>query len=231
MGSCYSEEDYLLLSGIQHMAFCERQWALIHIEQVWAEDVRTMEGKFLHDRVDNPFEDETRKDVRAVRAMPVVSKKLGLHGVADVVEFYRTDDALAGVTVYLKNRKGWWRPYPVEYKRGRPKPDDRDAVQLCAQAIALEEMMGVSIESGFLYYGQTRHRVAITFAQELRAHVEQLADLMHKMFTEGKTPKAKKGKHCSLCSLKEICQPDLTIRHRSVKEYLARMVDLEVKDH
>jgi len=231
MGSCYMEEDYLLLSGIQHMAFCERQWALIHIEQAWAEDVRTMEGKHLHERTDNPFEDETRKDVRAVRAMPVISKNLGLRGVADVVEFHRTKDAVAGVTVCLKNRKGWWRPYPVEYKRGRPKPDDRDAVQLCAQAIALEEMMGVSIESGFLYYGQTRHREEIIFTQKLRAHVEQLAGLMHKMITEGKTPKAKKGKHCSLCSLKEICQPDLTIRHRSVKEYIERMVDLEVKGY
>ena len=231
MGSCCSEEDYLLLSGIQHMAFCERQWALIHIEQVWAEDVRTMEGKLLHERTDNPFEDETRKDVRVIRAMPVVSKKLGLRGIADVVEFHRTENALAGVTVHLKNRKSWWRPYPVEYKRGRPKPDDRDAVQLCAQAIALEEMMGVSIESGFLYYGQTRHRVEVKFTQELRVHAEQLAGLMHKMIIEGKTPRAKKGKHCSLCSLKEICQPDLTLRHRSVKEYLARMVDLGVKDY
>lgn len=231
MKKCYLDEDFLLLSGIQHMAFCERQWALIHIEQAWAENVRTLEGKYLHERTDNPFEDETRKDVRVVRAMPVVSKKLCLRGVADVVEFHRTEDASEGVTVCLKNRKGWWRPYPVEYKRGRPKPDDRDKVQLCAQAIALEEMMGVSIESGFLYYGQTRHRVKITFEQELRAYVEQLASRMHQMISEGKTPKAKKGKHCSLCSLKEICQPDLTIRHRSVKEYLARMVDLEVKDY
>jgi len=163
--------------------------------------------------------------------MPVVSKKLGLRGIADVVEFQRTNDVLAGFTLRLKNRNGWWRPYPVEYKRGRPKSDDRDAVQLCAQAIALEEMLEISIESGFLYYGQTRHRVEIVFTQELRAHVEKLAGQMHKMMAEGKTPKAKKGKHCSLCSLKEICQPDLTIRHRSVKEYLARMVDLEVKDY
>lgn len=231
MESCYSEEDYLLLSGIQHMAFCERQWALIHIEQAWAENVRTMEGKHLHERTDNPFEDETRKDVRVVRAMPLVSNKLGLRGVADVVEFHRTEDALEGISVRLKNRKGWWRPYPVEYKRGRPKPDDRDAVQLCAQAIALEEMLEVSIEFGFLYYAENRRRVEIAFDQGLRTYVEGLSGKMHQMISEGKTPKAKKGKHCSLCSLKEICQPDLTIRHRSVKEYLAQMVDLEVKDY
>ncbi|MDD3655075.1 MAG: CRISPR-associated protein Cas4 [Desulfotomaculaceae bacterium] len=227
----YSEDDYLLLSGIQHMAFCERQWALIHIEQAWAENVRTIEGSYLHERTDNPFEDETRKDIRSLRAMPVVSKKLGLSGIADVVEFIRTGEELAGITVRLKGRKGWWRPYPVEYKRGRPKPDDRDVVQLCAQAIALEEMMGVSINSGFLYYGQTRHRVEVHLDQELRAHVEQLAGRMHKMMAEGKTPKAKKGKHCSLCSMKEICQPDLTIRHRPVNGYLERMVDLEAEDY
>ncbi|MEG6615832.1 CRISPR-associated protein Cas4 [Peptococcaceae bacterium 1198_IL3148] len=225
------EEDYLLLSGIQHMAFCERQWALIHIEQAWAENARTMEGKYLHERADNPFENETRKDVRVVRAMPVVSKKLGLRGVADIVEFYRTGDVLEEVTVRLKNRKGWWRPCPVEYKRGRPKRDDRDAVQLCAQAMALEEMLGVKIEFGFLYYAQTKRRVEIAINQQLRTRVEELSSKMHQMFADGKTPKAQKGKHCSLCSLKEICQPSLTIRHRSVKEYLAQMVDLEVKDY
>lgn len=226
-----ADEDYLLLSGIQHMAFCERQWALIHIEQVWADNAHTMEGKYIHERVDNPFEDETRKDIRVVRALPIVSNKLGLRGVADIVEFQRTENDLAGITVRLENRKGWWRLYPVEYKRGRPKPDDRDAVQLCAQAIALEEMFGVEIEKGFLYYAQTRHRVEIIFDQVIRIRVAQLCEKMHIMMSEGKTPKATKGKHCSLCSLKEICQPNLTISHRSVKDYLARMVDLEVDDY
>lgn len=213
------------------MAFCERQWALIHIEMAWAENVLTIEGNHLHERTDNPFEDETRKDVRVVRAMPIVSYKLGFRGIADVVEFHRVENEQEGITVRLRNRKGWWRPYPVEYKRGRPKSDDRDAVQLCAQAIALEEMLNISIDSGFLYYGQTRHREHIAFGQKLRERVYELSQKMHKMMSEGKTPKAQKGKHCSLCSLKEICQPNLTIRHRPIKEYLARMVDLEVKDY
>lgn len=225
----YQEEDFLLLSGIQHMAFCERQWALIHIEQAWAENVRTIEGKHLHERTDDPFEDETRNDIRVVRAMPLVSHKLGLRGVADVVEFYRVE-ALEGITLRLNKRKGSWRPYPVEYKRGRPKPDDRDAVQLCAQAIALEEMLKVSIDSGYLFYGQTRRRETIVINQSLRARVEELSAKMHKMMSEGITPKAQKGKHCTLCSLIEICQPNLTSRKDSVKEYLARMVDSEVKD-
>ena len=108
------DEDYLFLSGIQHMAFCERQWAFIHIEQVWAENIRTIEGKHLHERTDNPFENETRNDIRVVRGMPVVSHKLGLRGIADVVEFHRMAEASEGTTVRLENRRGWWRPYPVE---------------------------------------------------------------------------------------------------------------------
>jgi len=185
----------------------------------------------MHERTDDPFEDETRKDIRVVRAMPLVSYRLGLRGVADVVEFHRVENTPERISVQLKNRKGWWRSYPVEYKRGRPKADDRDAVQLCAQAIALEEMLEISIESGFLFYGQTRRREPIAFNQVLRRRVGELSKKMHAMLLEGKTPKAHKGKHCSLCSLKEICQPDLTIRHRSVKEYLERMVDPEVKNY
>ena len=227
----YEDEDYLLLSGIQHMAFCERQWALIHLEQVWSENVRTIEGKYLHGRADDPFGDETRKDIRGVRAMPVISHKLRLRGVADVVEFHRMADEIKGITLRLKDRQGWWRPYPVEYKRGRPKVDDRDAVQLCAQGIALEEMLKVSIESGFVYYAQTRRRIEIAFDQELRIRVEELSRKMYQLMLEQKTPKAKKGKHCSLCSLIEICQPELTIRNRSVKKYLEEMTDLKVEDY
>lgn len=223
----YSEEDLLLLSGIQHIAFCERQWALIHIEQVWAEDSSTLEGKYLHEKADDPFMNETRNDLRIVRAMPIVSFKLGLRGVADVVEFHKEEYELQGITVKLDKRKGWWRPLPVEYKRGRPKPDDRDVVQLCAQAICLEEMLGIFIDYGFLFYAQTKHREKIVFNTALRTRVDELAGKMHKMFAEGKTPKAQKGKHCSLCSLTEQCQPNLTIHHRSVDTYLKQMLDWE----
>jgi CRISPR-associated exonuclease Cas4 len=230
MMSSYHDEDFLMLSGIQHMAFCERQWALIHIEQAWAENILTVEGKHLHERTDDPFEDETRKDIRVVRAMPIVSRKLGLRGVADVVEFHRVQDELKEISVKLKNRKGWWRPFPVEYKRGRAKPDDRDIVQLCAQAIALEEMLNVFIDTGYLFYGQTRHRETIVFDQSLRLRVEGLSHKMHKMMLEGLTPEAQKGKHCSMCSLIELCQPNLKSRKHSIRKYLEKMTDLEVKD-
>jgi len=223
----YSEDDLLQLSGIQHMAFCERQWALIHIEQIWEENSRTLEGKFLHEKTDDPFKNETRSDIRIVRAMPLVSYKLGLRGVADVVEFRKAENPPEGIAVKLEKRKGWWQPFPIEYKRGRPKRDDRDAVQLCAQAICLEEMLKICIDSGFLFYGQTKHREQIYFNHVLRTRVEELADKMQRMFAEGKTPRAQKGKRCSLCSLIERCQPNLTIRHRSVETYLKRMLDWE----
>jgi CRISPR-associated exonuclease Cas4 len=231
MDSCYHEDDLLQLSGIQHIAFCERQWALIHIEQVWAENVRTIEGQHLHERTDDPFVDETRKNIRVVRAMPIVSYELGLRGVADVVEFHREEKHIEGITIQIEKRSGWWRPYPVEYKRGRPKSDDRDEVQLCAQAMSLEEMLNIKIDAGFLFYGQTRRRVEIIFNFYLRERVKELSKLMHKMLSEGKTPKAQKGKHCSLCSLTEICQPNLSYRHKSVAGYLSRMMVLEVIDN
>lgn len=206
------------------MAFCERQWALIHIEQMWAENVRTVEGKHLHERADDPFADDSRKIVRTVRAMPVISWKLGLRGVADLVEFHQGKKDVEGKLCRLQGREGWWRPVPVEYKRGRPKSDDRDAVQLCAQAIALEEMMQISpIDSGFLFYGQTKHRVPILLDAKLRQHTVEIAMRMHQLFQAGKTPKAKKGTRCSQCSLQEQCQPNLTLRYRSVEAYLERV--------
>jgi len=226
----YSEDDLLLLSGIQHMAFCERQWALIHLEQVWAENVRTVEGKHLHERTDDPFQDETRKMLRIVRSMPLVSRRLGLRGVADVVEFHQSKEYMEGKTCHLENREGWWRPLPIEYKRGRPKPDDRDAVQLCAQAMALEEMVLVSIDAGYLFYNQTKHRELVVFDAMLRQHTVELAAHMRQLVDEGKTPKAQKGKRCSQCSLVEQCQPHWMLRHRSVGAYLERMCRVEVDD-
>lgn len=221
------EDEFLLLSGIQHMAFCERQWALIHIEQMWAENSRTLEGRFLHEKADDPFKNETRSDLRIVRAMPIASQRLKLRGIADVVEFKRTKDKVDDKTIRLNKRKGWWQPYPVEYKRGRPKPDDRDAVQLCAQAICLEEMLKVSIEYGYLFYGQTKRRQEIVFTKALRARVGELSLKMQKMFAEGKTPKAQADKRCYLCSLVEQCHPNLTNCHRPVDDYLRRMLRWE----
>lgn len=212
------------------MAFCERQWALIDIEQIWAENVRTVEGKHLHERADDPFFDETRKNLRIVRSMPVISQRLGLRGVADVVEFYQNEIFVEGTTCKLKGRQGWWQPVPVEYKRGKPKPDERDAVQVCAQAMALEEMLGVSIPEGAVFYAQVRRREALSIDEPLRTYTTKLAMRMHELVRLGITPRAPKGKHCSQCSLVEQCQPQWMLKHRSVAHYIDKMSRLEVSD-
>lgn len=219
----FAEDDFLLLSGIQHMAFCERQWALIHMEQMWEENVRTTEGKHLHERVDDVFFDESRGRIRMVRSMPIVSYRLRLRGIADVVEFRRSETKIEDLTCRLEGRKGWWQPAPIEYKRGKPKIDDRDKVQLCAQVMALEEMMKVIITEAAIYYAQTRRRQPVEMNSKLREHTVQLAERMHNMAREGTTPKAPKGRRCSQCSLVEKCQPKLTLRRRSVENYLKKM--------
>ncbi len=210
------DDGYLLLSGIQHMAFCQRQWALIHIEQQWAENVRTVEGKHLHERVDDPFESESRGDLYISRSMPLISHTLKLQGVADVVEYWRVESG--GIT--LPGKSGQWLPHPVEYKRGKPKPDDRDQVQLCAQAICLEEMLGVAIEEGDLFYGETRRRQRVKLDTELRQRTLYLAQRMNSLFEAGVTPPAVQGIHCQLCSLIDLCMPRLTMKKRSVEDYL-----------
>lgn len=219
----YYDDNYLPLSGIQHLAFCERQWALIFIERQWAENVRTVEGKIMHERVHNPNLIDYDSEHIVVRSYPLVCHGLGIHGQADMVEFWPVEDDGAG-GVSLPGRRGLWKPKPVEYKRGRPKRDDRDKVQLCAQALCLEEMLGTRIAAGDLFYGETRRRQRVIFDDVLRRRVEQLCLRMHELFRTGVTPRAEQGKHCSLCSLVDLCLPKLTLKSRSVKAYVRRQV-------
>jgi len=218
-GKRYTDDELLLLSGIQHFCFCKRQWALIHVEQQWQENLRTQEGHFIHDRVDDPFINESRGDVIISRALPLISYSLGLTGVADVVEFVRSD-----VGVPLPNRNGRWLMKPVEYKRGRPKIDERDEVQLCAQVICLEEMFRVRIEEADFYYNEIRRRQCLDITDDMRRHVLSLADEMHEVFRSGITPKAETGKHCTLCSLVDICVPKLTKKSSPVQSYIKRHI-------
>jgi len=204
----YSEDNMLALSGIQHFAFCERQWGLIHVENQWVENVLTIEGKNLHQRVDDPYFTETRGDVKIVRSIPLISKSLGLYGVADVIELHKVPGDNSGIRYNI-----------VEYKRGRPKPDDRDEVQLCAQAICLEEMIAVTIDCGYLYYGETKRRHRVNFERILRERVLSLAEKMHKFFAEGKTPPPVKDKRCKNCSMADICVPELSKANKKMETY------------
>ncbi len=224
----YPEEELLPLSGIQHFAFCPRQWALIHIEQQWVENVRTAEGRIMHERTHNADIKEVYSDNIITRSMFLRSFKLGLFGQADVVEFWLASREGGGIR--LKGYSGYWLPKPIEYKRGRPKSDDRDRVQLCAQAISLEEMLQVTIDEGALYYGETRRREVVIFTEELRILVSNLSNEMHQLFSKGKTPKAKYEKKCLSCSLFEICVPKVINRKGSINNYINQAMQIDTKD-
>ncbi len=209
----YHEDDLLPLSGIQHFAFCERQWGLIHVESQWVENLRTAEGRLLHQRVDDPYFTESRGDVKTVRSVPLMSKTLGLYGIADVIELHRN----AGDMTEMKYSI-------VEYKRGKPKPDDRDEVQLCAQAICLEEMLDITLDYGYMYYGETRHRHRVEFDEALRFRVKTLTEKMHLLYIHGITPPAVKGKRCKNCSMEGICLPKLG-GNKKAEMYMAGVLE------
>lgn len=210
----YREEDFLQLSGLQHFRFCRRQWALIHIEQQWAENYCTTDGAILHENAHNGAFSESRGEVCITRDMRVFSATLGVSGACDVLEFHR---GAAGIP--LKGKEGLWQPYPVEYKRGRPKEHTADALQLCAQAMCLEEMLCCEIPEGALYYGEIRRRKEVSFTPELRQEVRTLLGEMHTLYDRGYTPRVKPTKGCNACSLKERCLPKL-MKQRSVAAYL-----------
>lgn len=217
----FKEEEYLQLSGLQHFAFCRRQWALIHIEQQWAENLRTADGRILHEKAHDDSQRERRGDLLVTRGMNIQSAQLGITGSCDVVEFYRERE---GIT--LAGQEGHWRPYPVEYKRGAPKASDADRLQLCAQAMCLEDMLCCEIPEGALFYGETRRREPVTFSEELRGQVRAYLEEMHALYQRGYTPKVKPSKACNACSLKELCLPKLN-KKRSVGNYLQASLEEE----
>jgi len=230
----YTTEDLLPLSGIQHFLFCRRQWALIHIEQQWKENALTAEGRIMHKRADDPFFTEMRNGVITARSVPIASYRLGLSGVCDVVEFTPSPQLspkmgegvrTTGEGVKLPNRDGLYLPAPVEYKRGREKHDHSDEAQLCAQAMCLEEMLSAAIPMGYLYYGQTRHRVEIEFTSELRTLVKDMSDEMHNYFSRGYTPRVKPFKGCRSCSLADVCLPVLQEKVVAASKYIKQQVE------
>ena len=210
----YPEEQWLLLSGLQHFRFCRRQWALIHIEQQWAENERTVDGTLMHQRAHDRDRKEVRGGAVITRGMSVFSARLGISGACDVVEFHLDPEG-----VPLSGRAGRWRPFPVEYKRGRPREDTGDTLQLCAQAMCLESMLCCDIPEGALYYGEIRRRERVSFTPELRTGVRELLAEMHELYRRGYTPKVKPTKSCNACSLKELCLPKL-MKSRAVSAYL-----------
>ncbi len=215
----YEEEDFLKISGLQHFRFCRRQWALIHIENQWAENLRTTEGALLHENAHDKAQNETRGDLVITRGMNVFSATLGVSGECDVLEFRRGETGIS-----LPGRQGLWQPMPVEYKRGKPNPRTGDTLQLCAQAMCLEEMLCCPIPAGALYYGEIRRREQVEFTAELRGEVRESLGEMHKMYRWGHTPQVKPTKSCNACSLKELCLPKL-MQTEPASGYLRRHME------
>lgn len=197
-----------MISALQHCLFCRRQCALIHSEGVWQENFLTASGRTMHERVDMVVA-ETRRDVHIATSLRLVSHRLGVMGVADMVEFHRVESAenAEGVAIaaHLPRQNGWWRPYPVEYKRGRPKAHRADEVQLCAQAICLEEMLEVAIGEGALFYGEPRRRTVVAFDDELRALTAAVACDVRELLHSGETPPPVRTDGCEACSLNGYC--------------------------
>lgn len=208
----YTEDDLLMLSALQHILFCERQCALIHIEQIWVENMFTAQGRVMHERVDQTGH-ESRGNVRLEFGVPIRSLRLGLIGKADMVEFHRQAD-------------GGWLPFPVEYKRGRPKKENWDKVQLCAQGLCLEEMLGVMIPGGALFYGKNRRRQEVAFDADLRLQTENTARMLHRLIAGGITPPPVYEKKCDTCSLKNICLPKALGKRRRVEHYLRQSLEV-----
>lgn len=204
-------DELMMISALQHYAFCPRQCALIHIEQIWQESGRTAEGRIMHERVHDESH-ESRGDIRIEHGIPLRSRRLGLIGKADAVEFHRQGN-------------GSWLPFPVEYKRGKPKADDCDKVQLCAQAICLEEMLSMTIPAGALFYGETRHRLDVAFDEALRRETEEAARRTHDLIASGRTPPPVYEKRCESCSLMAECLPKTILKRPSVKSYLTRVLE------
>lgn len=215
----YNEEDYLMLSGLQHFIFCRRQWALIHIEQQWEDNYRTTDGQIFHKKAHDETFLEKRGDTLIARGLRISSRCLGVSGQCDVVEFHRKENGIS-----LNKYDGLWEIYPIEYKRGSPKENDADILQLCAQAICLEEMFAAKIMEGALYYGENRRRQIVCFDDEIREKVYGSLEEMHGLYQKGYTPKVKTNKKCRNCSLKDLCLPKIQ-SNVNVKGYIKNYLE------
>ncbi len=198
--------DYLMLSGIQHFVFCKRQCGLIHLEQSWSENTLTLQGEALHERVDKP-ESESRPGIKLERSLAIKSERLKLFGRADMVEFHKQSDR--------------WIPFPVEYKRGKPKQGLEDKIQLCAEVMCLEESFSCTISKGALFYGKEKRRLEVEFDYELREATIKAAEGFHQMMKSNTLPPTELGPKCKNCSLAEVCMPES--QGINIEKYLAEV--------
>ncbi len=228
----YSDDDMIMISALQHYVFCPRQCALIHVEQNWSENYLTASGRAMHDRVDTAGH-QTRGDFYTATAVRLMSKELGLIGVTDMLEFHQVAEPYDSdgriIAARLKRQSLYWIPFPIEYKHGKPKEHRADEIQLCAQALCLEEMLSVNIFRGALFYGKTRRRMDVDFDEDLRNKTIGVAHNVHALIKHGITPPAVYGKWCESCSLIDECRPKQLGDNRSVKKWMEARIENALK--
>lgn len=217
-GILFAEDDLIPISALQHYVFCARQCALIHVERIWDENRLTAEGRLLHERV-HDASSESRPDRRTARGLRLRSFKLGVAGMADVVEFINDPRG-----VIVPGISGRWIPHPIEYKRGRPKPDPSDEIQVCAQALCLEEMLNVDITEGEVFYGQPRRRHVVPLTEALRRETERIALDARALIRSGETPASRPDGRCRSCSLSDRCLPESAGIRKSARRYIGQML-------
>lgn len=216
----YNESDFIMLSALQHFTFCMRRCALVHTEQLWAENIMTAQGEILHERVHSE-EKEKRNNTVYVRSLQICSAKLGITGQTDLVEFRKSDSG----GVRLKKYDGFWIPFIVEYKRSKPKDIHAYEIQLTAQNMCLEEMFGINITEGAVYYGMKKKRETVFFSDELKAETEELCRRLHELINSGKTPPAVYSKKCKSCSMLELCMPKACGGKKTVRQYMKKILE------
>lgn len=215
------DNSMLMLSGIQHFVFCPRQWALIHIEQLWADNLHTIQGEIVHTHADDPFYRTKMREKRIVRRMNIASRELGVYGFADIVECVPSPE-IPHRTICLHNEDGHWLPTPIEYKKGSPKQILCDILQVVAQAICLEEMFSITVPHGEIYYDTIRRRERFEITPDHRSRVADICSRMHALMDGGEVPLAEySAKKCAKCSLIDLCMP-LSKGNVSVKSYLEK---------
>ncbi len=225
----YSEDELIPISALQHYAFCKRQWGLMYLENIWSENVLTVEGAQLHEKSDQPVT-EVRDNIRICRGLRVRSLEYGITGITDVVEFHEmpggeTKRAAAKAAIILKGKNGLWKPIPIEYKHGKPKADYCDEVQLCGQVLCLEEMLRIHIPKGFIYYGKQHKRYDVLFDNSLRDNTTKLIQSVRDGYKSNITPPPIYGKHCRSCSIVSYCMPKVLIHGKSARDYLEEIIN------
>lgn len=220
-----AEDEFLPISALTQFYYCPRRAGLTLIEQQWADNLYTAEGTVLHERVHSGGE-ESRGDIRIFRAVRVRSLRLGLSGVTDSLEFIRVATAAQGIR--LENASGFWTAVPIEYKHGTIRDEEEYKVQLCAQAMCLEEMLGMPIEEGYLYFGGPKRRVRVQFSSDLRRLVEAGVKSLRQMAATGITPPRQPGPKCAKCSMRDVCMPSLPVSKAG--DYVAAMLEMVTED-